>query len=339
MQAVQASAAAIAIAADDFAADDTATIDSVTIVTFDATGGDNEDQVTLVNAELNVPTGYPIQFGPTGADVALPLTVATDYFVIRLQGDGQAGTKDIHQFQVAESQLLAEQGVPIEFDDDGSGVTGVSFHIALPLAPVLHDSTDLTTGVLGSQVLATTDTIMEGLGSLMATTNVLRAGLGMEEPDDGTLTSATTPILVDVAATANTDNNDAAEYDSVVANYEDMNNAFVTMINNVNDICAAIGLDEYTDNLSSHLGVENTSGAIDSPTAGTIATGSAANTVTLVAFNKALVVWGAALGHLLARVDTVSDGDFTSASDYTDFLLPSATAVSQVLPGTRTRQR
>ena len=339
LQAVQASAAAIAGAADDFAADDTATIDSVPLVTFDASGGDNEDQVTLVNAELGVPTGHPITFGPSGGDIALPLLIGTEYFVIRLQGSGQAGLKDVHAFQVAATQLQAEQGVAIEFDDDGSGAVGVAFHIALPNAPVSADLSGGTLGVLGSQVLATTDTIMEGLGSLMRTTNALRADIGMEQPDDGTLTSALTPILVDVVATANTNDDDAASFESVVANYNDMNNAFVTMINNINDICAAVGLDEYTDSMSPHLGVENANGAIDSPAAGVIATDSADATVVLIEFNKALVVWGAALGHLLARVDVVSDGDFTSDSDYAEFLLPAATEIPQVLSGLRTRQR
>ena len=328
--AVDASRTAIAGATVDFSMADSSGAVGRSIITGDATGGAYESMLTLVGGELGVPTGHPVELA--GADLPAPLAANTVYYVVRLRGESQI-------FRVAASQKDAESGNFITLTDDGSGTQWIKRQIVLPPAFAEADVTGATTGVLDTQVAATLDTLLEALASARNVLNPMAVDLGITAPTIGTLTGAVdTVAVIDVTATANTDNDDAAPFADLVVAADEVNDAIKTVAGFVNDLSAAVGVDEYLDFVTPQHGVEGS--GFDASSGATGAVGSAASTVLLTEFNAALVVWRAAVGHILQRVSVVSaDAQGTAPEDWTHQLVPSATEIPQVKQGLRTRGR
>jgi hypothetical protein len=342
MQAVDAARTVIAGGADatpavDFSVADSSGVVGQTLITADATGGTIENQFTLVDAELGVPTGTAVVF--RGSDLPAPVAAGTTYYIIRKKTSGVTNTSI---FQVAESEHQARHNEPLVLTDDGTGTQWIERQIALPADPVTYDSLGGTTGVLDTQVKAVLDTHMETLASIVNVLAPIQVDLGMPVVDIGALTGAVdTVAAIDVTATANTNDDDAADYTEMVDRYAVINSAIKTVAYHVNDIAAAVGQDEYLDFLSPQQGeeaVDPTSAGIEAIVTATSAVGGAAATVELTEFNKALVVWGAAIGNILQRVSAVSAAA-QSVDNWTNQLVPAATEVQPVLQGLYTRGR
>jgi len=333
--AIEGSRTAIAGATVDFSVADSSTAVGKTLVVGDATGGTVEDQFTLLGGVLGVPTGHPVVF--RGADLPSGITAGTTYYIIRKMISGSL-SKTI--FQVAASELNARSGVPVEMADDGSGSQWIQRQIALPDQPTLHDSLSATTGILDTDVKVVVDKLMETLASVVNVLAPMQVDLGMPAVDIGTLTGAvTTVVAMEVACDANTDDDDAADYSAMVTIYDTINSAIKTVVHHVNDLAAAVGQDEFLGLLTPQFGTEAedpTTAGIDAITAPTSAVGGAEATVAKTEFDAALVDWVAAIGHITQRVSVVSAAA-QSVDNWTAQLVPSATEVSQVKLGLRTR--
>jgi len=334
LQAIDASREVIAAAHDDLTTDSSG-VAGQSLVVGDHTGGLEEDVFVATNGDLGIPTGHPVVF--RGSDLPDGITAGTTYYVIRLQGSGQAGTKSPDTFSVAASQLQAEQGVKVEMVDSGTGTQWIQRDLIFPPAPIAFVGTGGTNGLLDTQVAAVLDTHLETLASVYNLMEPLRITLGMPTPGHGSLTgSPVTVPAIDVAATANTTDDDAAPFDEVVVAIQELEDAIVTMALNVNDVASALGVDELIVSLSPRRGVETTDGSITASTGATGVTGSAASTVELTVFNANLVTYGAAIGQILNRIDVVSAT--AGVDNWTHQLVPTATEVPQVTQGLRTRQ-
>lgn len=304
------------------------------LVVGDFTGGLEENVFVATNADLGVPSGHPIIF--RGSDLPNGITAGTEYYVIRLQGSGQAGTKSPDTFSVAATPEQAERGVKVDIEDDGTGTQWIQRDIVLPPAPVEFVATGGTLGILDTQVSVVIDTLLETLASASNLMAPFRTALGMTAASVGTLTgSAVTIALVDVAATANTTDNDAAPLADVKVAIQELEDAITTVALNVNDVASAVGVDELLISLSPRRGVETSDGGITASTASAGATGSAASTVELVQFNLNAVTYGAAVGQIINRISVISAA--AGSDDWTHQLTPDA-QIPQVTQGLRTRQ-
>lgn len=332
MLGIHGSDAAIAAAAADFSIADSSTAVGRTVVVGDATGGTVENQFTLSSGVLGVPTGHPVVF--QGSDLPAGITAGTTYYVIRVKVSGVVSPTI---FQVAETVLDAELGSAAALTDDGTGTQWIQRQMGLPAPLETHDSLGGTTGLLDTQMAATGDTIMETLASVVNVLAGVGTSVGITTPTVGTLTGAVdTVAAIDVTATANTSDDDAALFDDVKVAEAEINDAIATVTNYVNDVSAAVGRDEFVGFISR---IGDAGAGIDAVTAATSPVGSAATTVALTDWNAALVVWRQAVGHLLQSVSVVSaDAQGTAPEDYTHQLVPSATEVPVLGLGGITRR-
>jgi hypothetical protein len=328
---------AIWAAADTTDVTDSSSLAGQTLVTFDFTGGTIENMGTLTSGVLGVPTGHPIILQTDGADLPNGLAAATTYYIMREKISGAISPTI---FRLAAEQYQAYLGEAIDIEDDGTGVHWIQRQMALPAQFTRYDSLGDTTGTLDTAVNVTIDTLIELLSVTVEMLVPLQAALGLPVVDVGGTTGGATLVLADVTATANGSDDNAVDYTSAVAIADELNEMIVTTVAHVNDVTAAVGLDEYLDflNIGGYAEVDEPDvTAIELSTTATSAVGGAVETVSLVEFDAALVDWGAAIANITQRV-SVAAAAAQSVDNWTVQLVPEAEAVAAT-PGLRTRGR
>jgi hypothetical protein len=315
---------------------DWGTADSSTLVGRTIIDGSDfaNDNLTLVNGDLRVPTGHLIELA--GADLPDGLTANTEYFVVRNEGSNTT-------FKVAESLHQAAVGQFVALTGAGSGAQWIKRQIALPTELVTFDGTGGVLAVGESEFNVNADSLLDALASVNRLMNVIRVELGMPQPGIGTLTgSIATVAAVDLISIANGNDNDAILFADAQVIEQELNDAIVTVAMNVNDVAAALGLDQHLDFLSAGRGTETSNGAItDSTAASTGNVGGAATSIELTELNLKLTVWGAAVGNILQRVSVISaDAQGTAPEDWTVQITPvNGTGGVDATQGLLTRQR
>ncbi len=280
----------------DWSVADSSTLEGSTVVTAADFANDN---ILLVDGDLRVPTGHGIVI--SGGDVPAGLTTGVEVFVIRTANDNA-------NFKVAATKLDAELGNAITLTDAGSGVIRIEFQIALPTPIVTFDGAGGTAAVLETSFNTNADSLLDALASASLLMDVIRTVLGMPQPGVGTLTgSLATVAAVDSTGTANGDDDDCLLFVDAQVIEQELNDAIVTIAMNVNDVAAALGIDEHIEFLSPGRGNETSDGVItDSTSASTANVDGALVSVELVELDLKLVVWAAAVGAILNRISVVS---------------------------------
>jgi len=197
------------------------------------TADDSTDEITLeVASGLQTGDG-PFRLANTGGALPGGLAAGADFWVVR---------ESATVFQLATSRANALAGTVVDVTSAGSGT---HFLLALKDGPELssNDLTGLTTGVTAASANAAADTVMDAYATLVERANLVLAELDAGAAAEGPGTAGGGTIAaIDDTATANTDDTDAASFDSVRAVRQDLEDSQRTVVDLVNVCRRAVGL-------------------------------------------------------------------------------------------------
>lgn len=254
----------------------------------------------------SVSGGIPLKaYGPyrlvnVGGALPTGLAAATDYYLEPLS----ATTFYLHTS--LDNAILSKP--PVNVTATGSGT---HYLLAVGARPGLveNDVTGDTTGVTKASLNTAADTVMNAYATLMGRINSVRTVLGMGSLNDGPGTDgAGTIAAVDDTASANTTDDDAADYASAVAVLDDLDDALNTVVTALSQVRVAVGLatvpvlGNLPGDVEQGLDINQGAAIVDA----TDGTDSAASAVLLAEWDAALDVHSDNIAYLADLLDEVT---------------------------------